>query len=288
MSIRTFKFRFGTERDFDALHENYIWFADFTSLNDPFEGYARFNTDGISHELRMNFLKKYFPDFPLKESTPEAEVNRYHRENYENKEISFSQYVDSWAKDKFEELQKLYRNKYFVFSQSKARDNDAIPSPLNNLQMWAHYANGFKGYCIEFDFNRLKESIQSSNSVMLNTSPVKYPEDRSLPTVNLKSFMQSCLKGDTEAFIEILKAFNVKERNWIIENEVRFTSLNRGKHYYDPSSIRAIYIAEKMPSLARESVISIIESKRSNIKIFDVRIGTDEYKLGFSPANLTG
>ncbi|WP_445357630.1 DUF2971 domain-containing protein [Microbulbifer sp. ANSA002] len=283
MINRTFKFRFGNKDDLNALHENYVWFADFESLNDPFEGQVQFITDDINDELRLKFLTKCFSERPLKEASPEAEADSYYREYEEVKGIPFSQFVDSWAKKEFEKIQKSHRSRYFVFSQSQTGDDHEFPSPLNNIQMWSHYANKFEGYCIEFDFDRLKDTIQSMNSIMLNAAPVKYPQVGTLPTLNLKTFMQDYLNGDKEAAKEILKALYVKQQNWMIENEVRFISQNRGKHYYDPSSIRAIYIAEKMPSTDREEIISTVEAKRKGIKIFDVEIHEDEYMLGFSP-----
>ncbi|GAB2875934.1 DUF2971 domain-containing protein [Microbulbifer echini] len=271
---RVFKFRYGTENDFDALFENYIWFADFSSLNDPFEGYVRFIENGVEDKLRYEFFSQAIQD------------NQPHTKTHNIESINPSKDIDALAKKEFQRRHKNYRKNYFTLSLSLDKgDHPLHPSPLNDLQMWAHYANGFKGYCIDFDLEKLNESIKENLSneerePRLGQGRVKYLQG-SFPEVNLKTLMEDYLNGNTNSSYEILDAFNAKECGWQHENELRLTSTKRGKHYYNPFCINAIYIAGNMPSWAKSNITSAIEQKNSEISLFEVTLHDSEYKLGF-------
>ncbi|WP_444900478.1 DUF2971 domain-containing protein [Microbulbifer sp. VAAC004] len=271
---RVFKFRYGTENDFDALFENYIWFADFSSLNDPFEGYVRFNENGVEDKLRNEFFSQVIQD------------NQPHATTHNIESINSSKDIDALAKKEFQRRHKNYRKNYFTLSLSLDKgDHPLHPSPLNDLQMWAHYANGFKGYCIDFDLEKLNKSIKKNLSneerePRLGQRYVKYLQG-SFPEVNLKTLMEDYLNGNTNSSYEILDAFNAKEHSWQYENELRLTSTKRGRHYYNPSCINAIYIAGNMPSWAKSNITSAIKQKNSEISLFEVTLHDSEYKLGF-------
>lgn len=50
-------------------------------------------------------------------------------------------------------------------------------SGWNNQLMWSHYANSYAGFCVEYDFSKLKEFVGF-------VYPVKYTKER--PTISLK------------------------------------------------------------------------------------------------------
>lgn len=282
---RIFKFRGGNENDFDSLYEDYLWFSDFQSLNDPFEGYVQFDDRGIGDELRLEFLTKLYSESPRPECSPEEEAMKYCREYEKDRGTSFSEFVDSRARQSFKKFHNEHRDSCFVLSLSRARDSHQYPSPLNSLQMWSHYANGFKGYCIEFDFVRLKESFEEKLGIKVNSAPVTYSSDGGLPMVNLKTFMNDHINGRSDSTKEILEGFNTKEPSWYYEREIRLISSLRGKHYYDPACINAVYIAEKMPEWAKSNITSALNSKCADINVIEVKMHPSKYELGFFPTS---
>lgn len=279
--IRIFKFRHGNENDLDSLFENYMWFSGLSDLNDPYEGYASFSDEGIDDDFREKFLAAVYAMQPKDGVLPSVEANVY-RKNYEKDTgTSFSEYVDTKAIEIIESYYAEHKNDFKILSLSLAKDAHEHPAPLNNMLMWSHYANGFKGFCVEYDFKKFKESIESKNNIELATSPVKYATDGKLPVVKMKTFMQSTIDDSRDSSLEILSAFTKKEQSWGYEHEVRFMSEQGGKLHYSPECINAVYISEKTPNWLKSSLLSNVSLKDSGIKIFLVSLHPSDYKFGF-------
>ncbi|ALO33907.1 hypothetical protein CMT41_03570 [Colwellia sp. MT41] len=284
-NIRVFKFRYGNENDLDALFENYMWFSGLSDLNDPYEGYASFSKEGIDDDFREVFLAAVYAKEPTDGVSPSKEAQIY-RKNYEKDTgRSFSDYVDFKAVKVIESFYAEHKSDFKILSLSLAKDDHEHPAPLNNMLMWSHYANGFKGFCVEYDFDKLRHSIETKNALQLATSQVKYATDGKLPVIKMKTFMQSTIDDSRDSSLEILDAFTRKEQSWVYENEVRFMSEQGGKLYYEPSCINAVYISEKTPSWLKNSLLSNLAIKNAGIKIFLVNLHSSEYKIGFSRIN---
>lgn len=284
-NIRVFKFRAGNENDLDSFFENYMWFANLADLNDPYEGYASFSNEGLDDDFREKFLTAVYEKRPDKSVPAATEAKTYRRDYERNTQVKFADFVDSKAIEIIKSYYSEHKNDYKILSLSLARDNHEHPSPLNNMLMWSHYANGFKGFCVEYNFNELKKSIEAKNNIELASSPVKYATDGKLPIIKIKTFMQSTIDDSLESSQEILKSFTRKEQNWIYENEVRFISDLGGKLLYEPSCINAVYISDKAPNWLKSNLLSSVALKKSNIKVFLVSLHTSEYQLGFSQIN---
>lgn len=280
-NIRVFKFRAGNENDLDSVFEDYLWFSSLSALNDPYEGYSSFSVEGVDDDFREKFLASVFAKEPNDSISPEQEAKTYREEYEKGTGVKFSEYVDSKASQIVESYYDEHKNDFKILSLSLAIDDHQHPAPLNNMLMWSHYANGFKGFCVEYDFEKLKASIEQRNGIELANSPVKYAVDGKLPIIKLKTFMQSAIDDSRECSHEILEAFTRKEQSWAYENEVRFISEQGGKLLYEPSCINAIYIAEKAPNWLKSNLMSNVALKKSNIKIYLVALHSSEYKFGF-------
>ncbi len=266
-NIRVFKFRAGNENDLDSLFDNYMWFANLSDLNDPYEGYASFSKEGLDDDFRQEFLTAVYVKQPKDSVSPDVEAMTC-RESYEKETgTSFVDYVDSKAVEIINSFYSEHKNDCKILSLSLAKDEHEHPAPLNSMLMWSHYSNGFKGFCVDYDFEKLKNSIETKNSIELASSVVDYATDGKLPTVNLKTFMQSTIDDSRESSLEILKSFTRKEQSWRYENEVRFISYLGGKLFYDPSCINAVYISEKAPSWLKSYILSSVAQKKADIKI---------------------
>ena len=116
--------------------------------------------------------------------------------------------------------------------------------------MWAHYADGHKGFCVEYDFSsEFRKPLRSFNRVHYDT--VDLSKDK----------------------LSITEAFATKSKEWKYENEVRLISYNcdsNDDHLLIPldnqSSISAIYFGLK----CSEKRISIIRPllKGKNVKFY--------------------
>lgn len=278
---RVFKFRAGNANDLDALFESYVWFAGLSDLNDPYEGFASLSNESIDDDFREKYLAAVYSKEPNKEVTPEQEASNIRSES---KGDDFSEYVDSKTSQIIGSYYEEHKNDFKIFSISLAKETHDFPAPLNNMQMWSHYANGFKGFCIEFDFEKLRHSIESNIETELGISQVQYATDGKLPIIKMKTFMQSTIDDSRDSSFEIIEAFTKKEQSWGYENEVRFLSNIAGQHEYAVDSINAIYVSEKSPSWLKQSLMTFTVA-HSNVKLFLVKLHRSEYKFGFERIN---
>ena len=280
-NLRVFKFRAGNANDLDALFESYVWFAGLSDLNDPYEGYASLSNESIDDDFREKYLAAVYSKEPNKEVAPEVEASNIRKES---KGDNFSEYVDSKTSQIIESYYEEHKNDFKIFSLSLEKEKHDFPAPLNNMQMWSHYANGFKGFCIEFDFENLKHSIESGIESELGISQVQYATDGKLPVIKMKTFMQSTIDDSRDSSFEIIEAFTKKEQSWGYENEVRFLSNIAGRHEYAVDAINAIYVSEKAPNWLKQSLMTFTVA-HSNVKLFLVKLHRSEYKFGFERIN---
>jgi hypothetical protein len=99
--------------------------------------------------------------------------------------------------DSLYEYYQLHKDSTGIFSFSKPIDKNSFPSPLNSILMWAHYSNGFRGYCIEFSYSKLRNSIEHLNETQLGSAEVKYVVEGKLPIVSIRKFMEETIEGQT-------------------------------------------------------------------------------------------
>ena len=138
-------------------------------------------------------------------------------------------------------------------------------SPFNEL-MWAHYASESKGYCIEYEFEKIKEETNYPLQLHLNSLNVEYYN--SPPKININDINNPKL---------LQKIFGAKSKAWKYENEVRILSDKYGIIEYSPDALKAIYFGFS----AEENLIQDTISKLtlSELKFYKIRRIHGEYNL---------
>ena len=269
--ISLFKFRSGSENDLDSLDQNYIWFPSCDDLNDPFEGMACIDDTNIESSLYHQFRRKF------NENHKAASERHRCDDELDDKNFAlkwFNAHVSTW------------RQKIAIFSASKDYQS---PSPktthghvLGSMKAWGHYADGLRGYCIEYNFQQLMESLNPTHPGEIGSSDVEYSE-KLRPILSLKAYIEDYLSGDKKISInEIQKAFSTKHENtWMHEQETRLFSVKKGAHKINPSCIRAIYLGEKMPSWKKRSIKACLDAKGLGVDLLEVSIDAfgKEYQL---------
>ncbi len=125
----------------------------------------------------------------------------------------------------------------------------------NNL-MWSHYADGHKGFCIEYDFKDLKN--------INNLLPVAYSTDR--PSIPLECIYNNSKDMNTEVTKALYIALLTKDNIWEYENEWRIIiSATEGKNIEMPP-ISAIYLGAQMPEGDKKKLIEIASKKKIPVK----------------------
>ena len=90
-----------------------------------------------------------------------------------------------------------------VYSMSKQKEGEVFPC---NELLWAHYANSHKGFCIEYDLDKLDTCITAIIDYRID---VEYQENK--PIISPEDSIEAKIK----------KAFSTKSLAWDYENEYR-------------------------------------------------------------------
>lgn len=117
----------------------------------------------------------------------------------------------------------------------------------DNIVMWSHYANGHRGFCLEFD---------TTIKPFSTARPVNY--DDSFPTVPLSLlFSKNYTDADTDL---LLQAFVLtKAKCWTYEQEWRAMHMEPSKRFgYGPHGLTGLYIGAAMPDAQREVLFQVL------------------------------
>ena len=146
-----------------------------------------------------------------------------------------------------------------VYSMSKQKEGEVFPC---NELLWAHYANSHKGFCIEYDLDKLDTCITAIIDYRID---VEYQENK--PIISPEDSIEAKIK----------KAFSTKSLAWNYENEYRLVFGSSGVKKIAFEAIRAIYFGLNMPLAERNAIVNGLKDK--GIEFYQIeRVGKD-YKL---------
>ncbi|MCS2403838.1 Protein of unknown function (DUF2971) [Bacteroides salyersiae] len=164
------------------------------------------------------------------------------------------------AKDNYAKIVDQVRTKLGIFSLSKTVFNELL---------WAYYANGHKGFCIEYDFEQLKKSISKGH--LHSIFNVQYKND--IPEFSINSITDN-LVDDTQ-FLKCLIA--TKSMAWEREEEIRITLYSSGLLGISPESVTGIYFGFRMPESDKELIKASLASR--DIKYYQMELKPNSYLL---------
>ncbi|WP_051931186.1 DUF2971 domain-containing protein [Gillisia sp. Hel_I_29] len=219
-----YKYRSGEKYDFDSLKHNQFWASTSKELNDPCEGIV--NSKYI--KFGLNLLGKLFG-------------------------------IDSVEERKFIEQNAVdvlsFNLEKGIYSLSK--------TPLDEL-LWAHYSNSHKGFCIQYDLDKLLQTdgILISDSVRYSDDPPEIPYTDILPK-NSDSHMK--------------KSGFFKSKRWEYEEEYRIITDKFGLNTYSQDAIKGIYFGLKMSTNHINQILEIFKGKK--IDFYKIALEQNSYKL---------
>nr|WP_169727242.1 DUF2971 domain-containing protein [Aliagarivorans marinus] len=260
------------------MKNNEVYFSNIEQLNDPYEGLLHYSKQGITQSQRMAALThKLNEDHnDLKKARREAE-SIFKRMTT----AQFEQHIDRLCKEQFDRFLAYHRENRFILSLSRAYDTDDVfPPPLTNMMMWGHYADGMRGLCIEYDFEKLRSSINSINNVKVTSRTIDYSET-SLPVVRATTMLDDMAMRHHGTSREVLNAFCTKNVAWDYENEVRLISPIHEHNKFAENAIRRVFVSANNEKLVRK-VKEILSSKSHKPDLYQVATHKREYKFGFS------
>lgn len=187
----------------------------------------------------------------------------------------------------------------------------------DNLLMWSHYADGLRGFCIEFDPNLVLSKFTGDASiydVLYQETPEKidtavmalvydqidYHEDAIYASQQEIKYLgrdnQAEIASYEQALVEAIdsnheinqKMLATKPLNWNYESEIRIicqamNSSEKGELLkYPPEAIKSVILGEKMSAIERGKLIGVLENRSSPIVLKEALRIEGEFKIVLS------
>lgn len=121
--------------------------------------------------------------------------------------------------------------------------------------MWSHYADGHKGFCIEYDFEQLKKSCLPF--------PIIYSQSR--PQIPWKAVIDRSMETMTAATTDLIFGLLTKDKDWEYENEWRILIPADNPHELKVP-ITAVYLGANISPNDKKRIIKIARKKKIPVK----------------------
>ncbi|WP_105213679.1 DUF2971 domain-containing protein [Pseudoalteromonas sp. T1lg22] len=180
-SEKIYKFYPYRDFDLDALAGSYLWFSSIEDFNDPFEGMyleqMAFKTpEDISNDDLLIFHQKGLLGTGFSEQEAIDKVSEY--SYLLTNQITEGQLLEEKRIFRDAMVEAINRTVSDVKSRRFCcfiRDNENKRA-LENKLMWSHYANGLRGFALEFDDKQLAQSLEEENSQTILKDEIRYRE----------------------------------------------------------------------------------------------------------------
>jgi hypothetical protein len=244
-----------SDKKIESFRENKMYLSSPLLFNDPYD--CEFNTD-ISEQLK-NVAQKL-----VKIEINKNASNRKERRDLQKRKKEVDKLITT-------EIKKLSNE--FDLEWEKFRKTTAVcclSEKKDYMLMWCNYADSYKGFCLEYDFEELIEK-----SMVL---PVIYKNE----LTSLKTYINN-MKNLNDLYVAGIHAVTVKSVEWRCENEWRIVDTlkneSKGK-LIDVPTPKAIYLGNKICENTRKQLIDISKANKIS-NICDVTLNKEKYGLGF-------
>jgi len=243
---KLYKYQPYTVWSLDNLKNRQLWFSKPCRLNDPFD--CAFPT--VPSEPNEDEWRRLHQD--ARETVQDKE--RFDLEYSLNGNYSdqFRNFVRRQTKDFLTTRRRttLYESGLACFSEI-----------LDNLLMWSHYADGHRGFCLEFDVR---------SDPFHKAIPVRYLE--TLPRFNPVEILA---EGPSEPLMDLIRT---KSINWSYEKEWRiFQKIGDLPHGIKPESLTAIYFGCAMPDVHRQIISALLAG--SPTRLYEMEKADGQFKV---------
>lgn len=257
---RLFRFRSCSEHSIEALKEDQIWGTSIWGFNDPYEcvpcydlgtlwGKTTQPLESQNFFLLINGLKEGKIPPEIKRACQSINIGQMVKnilaqvseKDVKEKLDMFKNYLYMFMGTSLEEMvDRFYAN---IQIEEAQKQMACFSEKNDSTLMWGHYADGHRGFCLEYDFRPiLKEcsrncmDIRGCNNFMLNYSlaPIIYKEERFDATAYFSTVMQALLCERNQIPMEpyyediliVSKCLLTKSMDWEYESEWRLFTPN--------------------------------------------------------------
>jgi len=254
---KIYKFQsFKSEKSIENLRHGQIWFSKPEGLNDPFDC-AISIIFTYPEEDMITFVREHYLE-DLRKKGKSGEISQRELQYLPNGKPS-QELIDQTEKY----LKETNQQRRKEFSQNGVA---CFTTEMNNILMWSHYADGHKGFCLEFDTNYFKFNDK------LNLNEVIY--NNSFPTLSPLDIVQKPLR--------VIEPLITKSKDWEHEKEWRLiTKEGNSAIEYNPKALTAIYFGCWITKENMEKIATL--PAKSAARLFQMQRSETEFKLEYVP-----
>lgn len=253
---------------YDGLKNGYLYMARANTLNDDFDSILNFDAEKDANKQMELFLKKpwLYLEVWVRESLKQRQIflSPYDKEAYqmlmscvnnESYELDREKAINVFSQIGIDrQTSENYINKVLETVENEIRNNaENLKKPLSALinfnnesrkdiyifsmsedydsdTMWAYYANSNKGFCIEYDYNKVKNLLFDKKRLLISLYKVVYKD--SFDEYSFSDMLQYYLGGKKDdellkrANMQTLTAMITKLSRWKEEKEWRIFLFN--------------------------------------------------------------
>jgi len=145
-----------------------------------------------------------------------------------------------------------------VYSLSQSYDDELL---------WAYYADSHRGFCVEYDLEKLKEyKIETEPAVN-----VEYQDE--IPVISSLDVLQM----DKYRNVLQKKLMGTKSKRWKHENEIRIITGQTGLFDYDYRSLKCVYFGYRSDEKFQKDTMRVLKGRGIKYYLMEPQDGT--YKL---------
>lgn len=275
------KFRNGTTNDLDSLHDQKIWFSSFEQLNDPFEGIAPIHCSTPDIDRRYNLINKLIERLESLDQPNNQEVKLFKsiQALYKTERKTYERSSEKLVTEHITNYLIYSRNNKTIFSCSmRLKEDDSLLNPL----MWAHYANSFKGFCLEFEFSKLSNHLMEKEK-FIDGSVVSYSESENLYHTELDNIFEAYVNLNDGHDMDVMtRPFITKSNHWKHENEYRYILDKANAVTFPKEALRCIYVTNRTPKWMVTYILNLISNKYPDSRCYQLKNDNFEYKMNLS------
>lgn len=235
-----YRYRSLNDRTIDTIFNNYLYFSKPSSFNDPFDCHVSLTIEGTHYE-KMEGAKELVGLDDLS-GIARRKAKKKYLEDITNKRFDYDV---------------IYKGIDEVMDKRSICCFSIIP---DDLLMWAHYAEGHKGVCLQYD-------IAQDTLLDCILKPVIYQDNL------IKS---NLLKHDDDIF----SVFTTKSTHWAYEQEYRLINrLGYQKIGYQRGCLKGITFGCKVDSDKKNNLINEIKAKGWFFKFYEAFQSREKYEL---------
>jgi hypothetical protein len=242
---RLYKYQPYNVQTLDNLKEQILWFSKPVQFNDPFDCRV------VPSEIGPLGEKDWQGLF---EQVRAAAAEARQRLPASHPDETFRKIVKAGIRKSFDEnIDCFQQHGVACFS-----------AQVDNILLWSHYADGHRGFCLEFD---------TTYAPFRSARPVQYAD--AFPPLNAREVVEVFSKRNPEPQ---MKFFFTKSRCWEYEQEWRILQPRGGTAVpFDSAALTGIYLGCEMPEVHQEVIVRLLAGFPAHV--YEMKSAATKFKV---------